>query len=229
MTAPLVAGTSARAVPVTPVATDGRDAWLAGQPEELRRWAESSGFRARHRELSLVADGRGRLARVLYGVERPDALWSYADLPRRLPAGRYRIDARLGVAGATAAATGWALGGYAFDRYRKERPERPPALVWPRGADRARVAATVAAVSLVRDLINTPAADMGPSQLAAAARRLGREFGARVAVTTGDALLRRNYAAIHAVGRASAEAPRLIDLRWGDPRAPRVTVVGKGV
>ncbi len=229
MTAPLVAGTSARAVPVTPVATDGREAWLAGQPEELRRWAETSGFRAGRRELSLVADGRGRLARVLYGVERPDALWSYADLPRRLPAGRYRIDARLGAAGATAAATGWALGGYAFDRYRKERPERPPALVWPRGADRARVAATVAAVSLVRDLINTPAADMGPSQLAAAARRLGREFGARVAVTTGDALLRRNYAAIHAVGRASAEAPRLIDLRWGDPRAPRVTVVGKGV
>lgn len=229
MTAPLVAGTAARAVPITPVAADGLDAWLAAQPAELRRWAESSGFRAERRQLSLVADGRGRLARALYGVDRPDALWSYADLPRRLPAGRYRIDAALDAAGATAAATGWALGGYRFDRYRKAPPEGRRALTWPRGADRARVEATVAAVTLVRDLINTPAEDMGPSQLAAAARRLGREFGARIAVTAGDALLRRNYAAIHAVGRASDDAPRLIDLRWGNPRAPKVTVVGKGV
>ena len=229
MTAPLAARASARTVPVTPVETAVFEAWLAGETDAMRQWVATSGFDAAPGKVSLVAGPDGRLARVLAGVERHDGLWSYAGLPRRLPAGSYRIDARMDKAAATAAAIGWALGGYRFERYRSAAKAKPPALVWPAGADRARAVAVVDAVSLVRDLINTPAEDMGPSELAAAARRLGRRFGARVRVTAGGALLRDNYPAVHAVGRASDDAPRLVDLRWGRAGDPGVTVVGKGV
>ena len=104
-----------------------------------------------------------------------------------------------------------------------------PALVWPAGADRAHVRAAAEATTTVRDLINTPAGDMGPAELAAAAHRIAKTKGAEIAEIKGSALLRQGYPTVHAVGRASANAPRLIDLRWGRADAPRVTLVGKGV
>ncbi len=229
MTASLTARATARTVPITPVETAVFEAWLAGEPDAVRQWVNTAGFEAAPGKISLVAGPDGRLARVLAGVERHDGLWSYAGLPGCLPAGSYRIDARMDAAAATAAATGWALGGYRFERYRSAGKGKLPTLVWPAGADRNRTDAVVTAVSLVRDLINTPAEDMGPSELAAAARRLGRRFGARVRITAGAALLRDNYPTVHAVGRASDDPPRLIDLRWGRAGDPRVTVIGKGV
>ncbi len=135
----------------------------------------------------------------------------------------------MSVAGATAAATGWALGGYRFERYKSTKARKLPTLVWPARADKARANAMAESISLVRDLINTPAEDMGPSELAAAARALGRSHKADVKVITGDALLKQNYPTIHAVGRASDDAPRLIDLTWGRKSDPKVTLVGKGV
>jgi len=125
------------------------------------------------------------------------------------------------------AALGWGLAAYEFTKYRKAKLDRPD-LVWPANADSAHVRHTLDATALVRDLINTPAEDMGPSELASAARSLGRRFGVRTRVITGDALLKANYPMIHTVGRASDDAPRLIDMRWGS-RGPRVTLVGKGV
>jgi leucyl aminopeptidase len=126
------------------------------------------------------------------------------------------------------AALGWALAAYRFTRYRAGEDMQAD-LVWPSACDRAAVESAALATYLVRDLINTPASDMGPGELAAAARKLGRDFGARCRVVAGPALLRDNYPAIHAVGRASSRAPRLVDLTWGDRRAPKVTLVGKGV
>jgi leucyl aminopeptidase len=123
---------------------------------------------------------------------------------------------------------GWALATYRFGRYRKHEGSFPT-LVWPGGCDRAGVERAASATFLVRDLINTPAADMGPEELAAAARTLADGHGARFAVIVGDELQVRNYPAVHAVGRASSRAPRLIDLQWGDESNPRVTLVGKGV
>jgi len=129
---------------------------------------------------------------------------------------------------ATRAALGWALDTYVFDRYREK--VRPSAeLVWPARADRAAVLRRAGGVGLVRDLVNTPSADMGPAELAAAARKLAREFKARCGITVGGDLLKKGYPMIHAVGRASDRAPRLIDLTWGRPRDPKVTLVGKGV
>jgi len=203
------------------------EAWLKRQPERLRRWVAGSRFEARPGTQLVVPGEDGAPSRVLLGVEDGPDIWSWGALPMTLAEGRYRIDARLGAEKASRAALGWALGSYAFTRYRK--PKRKAAqLVWPEAADRKAVARIADATFLVRDLVNTPAEDMGPGELAEAAVKVARAHGARTQVIVGDALLKRNYPTIHAVGRASSRSPRLIDLRWGT-RGPRITLVGKGV
>ncbi|MEK9831340.1 MAG: leucyl aminopeptidase family protein, partial [Rhodospirillaceae bacterium] len=154
-------------------------------------------------------------------------VWAWSTLAAGLPAGSYRIAGRVAKTVAHDAALGWGLAAYEFTRYRPAKLTRPD-LVWPTGADRTAVREMLDATALLRDLINTPAEDMGPSELAGEARKVARRFKARMQVTTGDALLKANYPMIHTVGRASDDAPRLIDMRWGT-RGPRVTLVGKGV
>lgn len=165
---------------------------------------------------------------MLAGIDAAD-FWAYGGLPASLPPGDYHIDADLDRETATRAALGWALGTYAFTRYKSGNGKTFATLAWPERADRAEVERIATATYLVRDLINTPASDMGPEELAQAAETLGDEFNAKVKVIVGDDLLKKNYPAIHAVGRASTRAPRLIDLTWGDKDAPGVTLVGKGV
>jgi leucyl aminopeptidase len=217
----------ARAVPLTPLAATELDGWREGQPAAVAAWTRNTGFAAEPGSLCLLPGAEGALERVLAGVDPDEGPWAGAGLPSALPPGVYRIDPPLPPRRATELALGWALGSYAFSRYKKEEP-RFATLVWPKGADRAAVGRAASAIRLVRDLINTPAGDMGPAELAGAARRLARAHKARVSGVTGDQLLKKHYPAIHAVGRASARAPRLIDLRWG-AKGPRVTVVGKGV
>ncbi|MBT5049616.1 MAG: leucyl aminopeptidase family protein [Rhodospirillaceae bacterium] len=220
----------ARTIPIIPIETAVFAAWLKKQPAAIKRWVESAGFTAQAGEVSLVAGKDGALSSVLLGVEDHQGLWAYAALPESLPEGRYRIDAVLEKEGATNAAIGWALGCYRFERYKsKKKTAKWPGLVWPRNCDKGAVRRTVDAIGLVRDLINTPAEDMGPAELATAARRLARTHKAKARVIVGDALLKQNYPTIHAVGRASVNAPRLIDLTWGRRDAPKVTLVGKGV
>jgi len=146
----------------------------------------------------------------------------------RPPAGPYRIDGALPPPAAGRAALGWALGTYAFARYREPR-NAFATLVWPEGCDRDAVERAAGATFLVRDLINTPASDLGPGQLADAAMTLASGHGADCRVIAGDDLLAEGFPAIHAVGRASSRAPRLVDLVWGAAAAPKVTLVGKGV
>ena len=229
MTASFKTKADSKTIPVTPIEHAVFDAWLKKEPAAIQAWVKSSGFTAKPGQISLVAGKDGKLSRVLFGVKDHDGFWDYAPLPTALPEGSYRIDARMSAAGATAAATGWALGGYRFERYKSTKSKKLPTLVWPARADKARANAMAESISLVRDLINTPAEDMGPSQLAAAARTIGRGHKADVKVITGDALLKQNYPTIHAVGRASDDPPRLIDLRWGRKSDPKVTLVGKGV
>ncbi len=221
--------TDRNTIPIVPIEKPVLAAWLKSQPATMRRWVASSSFSAEPGSVSLVAGVDGRLKQVLLGTDAHDGFWSYAGLPDRLPQGKFRIDALLERKAATGAALGWALACYEFGRYRNSRDKIFPTLVWPQNCDRAAVRRAAAATHLVRDLINTPADDMGPAELAAAARRVARAHGARVQVITGNALLKRNYPTIHAVGRASDRAPRLIDLHWGPAGAPRVTLVGKGV
>jgi leucyl aminopeptidase len=219
----------ADSVPLTPVTKDGLEGWLSTQPASVRTWISGTGFKGEPGKTALLPGPEGGLARVLVGTEATADLWAYGGLPASLPAGGYHIDADLDREAATRAALGWALGCYAFTRYKSGNGKTFATLAWPERADREAVERTATATYLVRDLINTPANDMGPAELAAAAEALGAEFDAKVKVIVGDDLLKKNYPAIHAVGRASTRAPRLIDLTWGDKDAPQVTLVGKGV
>lgn len=223
------------AVPVTPVCDSGFAAWQAGQPDAVRRWVTASGFKPKPGRVHLVPAPDGGLAGVVLGVGGDDALWDWGVLPGALPPGDYRLQAQPNGArvDGTRAALGWALGAYRFDRYKTATGDGQPAprLMWPADADQGAVLRAAEATWLARDLINTPASDMGPADLAAAAAALALRFGATCRVIEGDDLLAENYPAIHAVGRAAAprRAPRLIDLRWGGEAAPKVTLVGKGV
>jgi leucyl aminopeptidase len=193
-------------------------------------FADAAGFEPKSGRHLLLPGGRG-LGGVLFGLEGAgDAkdVFLPGRLPQLLPDGVYRFanephDARL-------AALAFALGSYKFTRYRKAEP-RAIALDPPQNLDRDELQRIVEGVTLARDLINTPANDLGPAQLEQAARELAARHGASVDAVVGDDLLNRNFPLIHAVGRAAAAhaAPRLIDMRWGDARHPRVTLVGKGV
>jgi len=145
-----------------------------------------------------------------------------------LPAGTWKLG-DTGAVSPTDAAVAIGLGTWRFERYRSNKGKPGPKVVWPAGADKARVSAIVDSVCLARDLITTPSSDMGPAELAAAVQALGKTHKAKVSVIVGDDLLKKNYPMVHAVGRASSRAPRLIDLTWGKASDPKVTLVGKGV
>ncbi|MBI2240521.1 MAG: leucyl aminopeptidase family protein [Magnetospirillum gryphiswaldense] len=218
-------------VGLIPLKKSDLDAWLETQPEPGRAWTAAHSFTGEAGQTLSMPAPDGSIAAVLVGMAEDDDPWAFAALPAKLAPGTYAIVPALPAKAATWAAQSWALATYAFGRY-KARPARDwPRLVWPEHADRALVARTVTATALVRDLINTPAADLGPAELATAAEVAAADFGARVKVVVGDGLIAENYPAIHAVGRAAAAGrqPRLVDLLWGDDNHPKLTLVGKGV
>jgi leucyl aminopeptidase len=199
----------------------------------IASWLRANGFRGeRHRVLPIPAADGEMLGAVL-GLGRvasPTDLspWHAAGLPDRLPAGRWFLADAHSPDVATRIALGWALGRYRYERYRRLPPAARPLLVLPTGADLTYVARAAEADALARDLVNTPAADLGPVELAASIAAVASRYGARYRELTGEQLLAERFPAIHAVGRAAAAAPRLAELRWGTS-GPRVTLVGKGV
>ncbi|EAQ03756.1 cytosol aminopeptidase family protein [Pseudooceanicola batsensis HTCC2597] len=219
------------ALPLHVVASDDLEDWAASQNGTVGTWVKAAGFRAGLGEVLLVPDGNGApvLAVAGYGTadQRARTRFALAGAAASLPEGSYRLVG--GPDGATLdeECLGWLLAGYAFDRYRAQSGAKAR-LVAPEGVDASRLEAIAAGEALTRDLINTPASDMGPDQLEDAAAGLAAEFGARFEVTSGEDLLKKNFPMIHAVGRASARAPRLLDLAWGDA-GPMLTLVGKGV
>jgi len=215
-------------VPITPVTADDRARWTAALDDAGRRWVAATDFTGEAGKAALLPDGAGGLARVLVGVAPGETLWALAVLPDTLPEGSYRLDPEPDSRAASRMALGWALACYAFTRY-KARPRGFARLVWPKSADRGLVERLARGIGLARDLINTPAEHMGPAELAGAAEDLAGRHGARFRAIIGDDLLAENYPMIHAVGRASARAPRLADFTWGDAAAPKLTLVGKGV
>jgi leucyl aminopeptidase len=220
----------AGAVPITALTKAGLAAWRESAPAKERDWAAATGFTGEAGKLALVPDKSGKLGRVLAGASEDEAaMWALAGLSETLPEGTYRLERGPEGADPTRLALGWALGTYAFTLYRDKKKEQRARLVWPEGADRGLAERLANAICLARDLINTPASDLGPAELAEAAVVVAENAGAKHRVITGDALLAENYPTIHAVGRASSRAPRLVDIIWGDERAPKVTLVGKGV
>ncbi|SDD32101.1 leucyl aminopeptidase [Paracoccus isoporae] len=197
-----------------------------------RGWAEACGFDGSAGQLCLLSDGSGGLAGALFGMGKPDGKagrerFFLAKAAVALPEGAWRIETWPDGVDRSEAALAWLLAQYAFGRYRKADGAKAR-LVPPEGVDAPRLIAMAEAEFLTRDLINTPASDMGPDALEEAARALAGRHGFAVEVIAGDDLLDRNFPMIHAVGRASAQAPRLIELRRGES-GPALTLVGKGV
>jgi leucyl aminopeptidase len=220
------------AVPIALLTPKSFAGWLKTAPARLKRWARAVHFRAEAGAVLTAPGPDGRIARVAFVQPDGAGPWDYARLPAKLPPGAYRLENETVRTDADALALGWALAAYDFNRYRsKKKTANGAVLVWPKAADRDAVTRAAEATYLIRNLVNTPANDMGPGELARAARALARRHRARVSEIVGAALLKKDYPAVHAVGRAAADAraPRLIDLAWGRAGAPRVTLVGKGV
>ncbi|WP_137110829.1 M17 family metallopeptidase [Rhodobacter sp. SY28-1] len=207
--------------------------FLNGPGAPWAGWLQASGFEAGLGEVRLLPAADGSVAGAVAGygtaAARRRLRFGLAKAVAGLPSGDWQLSGTLDGLEKTEAALAWLLSGYRFDRYRPGRkPAARPRLVCPEGVNPARLIAMAEGEALTRDLINTPAEDMGPAELEAAMAALATEFGASFDAIRGEDLLARNFPMIHAVGRASPRAPRLLDLRWGTA-GPRLTLVGKGV
>jgi len=229
--APRFAPPSPEALPLHVVSPDSLDGWLERQPGPTAGWVRHAGFAAAPGATLLLPDAEGRPAGALIGrgseAQRVRSRFDVGAAVATLPEGAWAFGHGLAAEDAAEAGLGYLLACYRFTRYR-EGPPAAARLVAPAGVDTAQLEAIAAGEWLTRDLINTPASDMGPAELEAAARELAEETGAAISVTTGEALLDANLPMIHAVGRASPRAPRLVDMRWGSD-GPTLTLVGKGV
>ena len=222
--------TSTAAVPITFATKSTWEAISATLPATARQFAKANAFTAKPGQYLALPEADGTLAHVLFGLEDDSKEWRDlfrpGQLPGLLPTGIYRFansphDTRL-------ATLAFALGSYRFNRYRNN--DAPAArLVPPDGIDVQEITRMAEGAALARDLINTPANDMGPVELAQAAQALAEKHNAKYSCIIGDDLLTQNFPLIHAVGMASSRAPRLIDMTWGNASHPKVTLVGKGV
>ena len=239
------ADTSGNSVPIWLIADQTQLESIGAIDRAQRAWLANQGFKSQRRMPVLLPAADGRIAGVVVGAARDGTSHSAATdpmtrpeliaglLPPLLPPGRYHFETAF--ADPQLAAVAWGLGAYRFRRYKSGAADAPlPQLVLPPNVDRATVATIVEGTALGRDLINTPASDMGPAEIEEATRKLATSHGAKVTSVVGDDLLAENFPLIHAVGRASPRAPRLVDLTWSPPGShkdplPKVTLVGKGI
>ena len=210
------------------VSVGGHKTWLKNQTPVTRAWLETALKDVKAGSHAILPATDGSIRRVIAIVADQPTLWDIATLPYALPVGAYKIESKLDSDALFRLCLGWGLGAYKFTRYRAAK--RPAAqLVLPASIDAKLLNAMVSAQSLGRDLINTPADDLGPPELAQAAVSLAKRYGSKARVIKGEALLRENFPLVHAVGRAANKPPHLIDFTWGNDKHPKVTLVGKGV
>jgi leucyl aminopeptidase len=220
---------SSSALPVQIVGQPRWRAWLKEQSATRRGWVESLGIAGKAGDLVVLPGRDGKAAGAVLVVSATSTLWDYGALATRLPVGTWRLEGNTAPVSPTDAAVAIGLGAWKFERYRSNKAKAGVKMLWPEGADKARARAMIESICLARDLITTPSSDMGPAELAAAAEALAKKHGAVCKIVVGDDLLEQNWPMVHAVGRASARAPRLIDIAWGHDGDPKVTLVGKGV
>jgi len=226
-------GADQRVIPIYLVGSAEADDFLASLAPEAARWAALNEFTGKLGQALRVPNGKGGLDCVLIGwgdtQARSRDRFHIGDFARTAPRGAYRLATALDEDEADEAALGWFLGRYRFGKYKARGEETAADLIAPDSVDPARLVRIVEGVFMTRDLINIPASDLGPEALAGTCEKLATRHGAKLDVTIGDDLLAANLPMIHAVGRAGAQAPRLIDMRWGDGDHPALTLVGKGV
>ncbi len=218
------------ALPLYALTPASLDDALAGPLEMHAKWLKASGFAAASGKLHLLPGADGAVAGAVFGLGANDDPFACAALPAALPQGSYAFAVRPPGCDGNKLALSWAMGTYTFSRFKsQDKAKVHPRLVWPDDADRPHVARLAYALFMARDLVNTPANEMGPVELAQAAERVARAHGAVFSAIEGRDLIAQNYPMIWGVGAGSSRLPRLIDLRWGAPSHPRVTLVGKGV
>jgi leucyl aminopeptidase len=230
MSEAVVSATDEPAIPIRLVSAGASEAAIDALPPGLKAQAKVAKFRGKAGETAVLIDESGP-ALVLAGIGDGAAASPLRALPARLPAGLYALEPGAGGPPGADVALAFALGAYRFDRYRQARGEAGARLAAPEGVDLPELRAVAHACALARDMINTPAADMGARQIETIAREVAEAFGASISVVVGDDLLTAGYPAVHAVGRAATpeRAPRMIELTWGEPGLPLVALVGKGV
>ena len=231
----LVTAPEGAGIPLWLATDSGYAALLQSLPPMQAAWVQAQGFGSERHRLQLLPDSTGAVAGAVLGLGTSKSvdelsLWDAAPLSERLPAGTYRLATPVSAHAATQFALGWLLGSYRLTRYRSAppKPSIANALIAPRGADLRYAHAAAQAMGWARDLINAPANQLGPEELATAALELVAQYAGEAVVHSGETLT-REYPLIAAVGAASARAPRLIDCRWRRAGAARVTLVGKGV
>ena len=221
----------AASIPLFIINSENLSDWLSSQPDHVVAWLNTMGFTAKLGETCLVPDPSGAALLVAFGygtkAARSRGRFHLAHAANSLPAGTYHLETDLKGEALEEAAFGWLLSNYRFSRYSNQKPAEAK-LKSPSGIDVDKIEIMVAGEVLTRDLINTPASDMGPDELEYAFLALATNHGAKANVIAGDDLLAQNLPMIHAVGRASNRSPRLLDMKWGET-GPTLTLVGKGV
>jgi leucyl aminopeptidase len=227
---PLLATSNENSLPIWLVTESTWSTVSSQLPKVAQGFAKAQGFDGKAGSHCLLPDEDGNLFGVVFGLANDNAkqrdLFAVGKLPTILPDGIYRFETD--APDATLATLAWILGSYSFTRYRK-RNEKSVRLLAPKGVDAEEVTRIANAVFRSRDLVNTPTSDLGPDGIEAAARQIAEAHGATFTSIVGDDLLKQNFPMVHAVGRAAATPPRLIDFTWGNANAPRITLVGKGV
>ena len=225
-------------IPLIPVTTSGLEAFLAEQTELVVNWVRNNEFTAKPHTHCLVPDESGNTAMVLFGIHDEadssdndaEKIWAISNLAKKLPVAVYELKSKWDEAQQVQAMIGWGLGAYNFDFFKKDfLDQKPTALLKVKEAFLDTINAYVDAFTLVRDLVNTPANHMMPEDLAELTKELSQQHSAQFSEVVGDDLLKENFPAIHAVGRASDHPPRLIKLEWGNKNDPLISLVGKGV
>jgi len=227
----ILAAAEGPATPVEAIRTGAWDAYVANAPAAVKAAAALGKFTAKAGQVLLVPTADGAVERVLTGLGEADGAMALRAVSAKVPAGDYRFAALPDGIDPAQAALAWSLGTYRFDRYKQKRADPAPRLAAPDGVDVDEVRHVAHATALARDMVNTPANDMGPRQVASIAHEIAELYGASFDVIVGEALLEENYPAVHAVGRAAVpeRAPRMIEIAWGEEGRPLVAIVGKGV
>lgn len=219
----------AAALPLHGVLEAEYAAWLAAADDSIRAQCQAQRFEGRRYSVATWVDRSGQPAGAVVGLRSHDDLWALGNLPYALPARSYVLAGALPAAVRERLTLGFVLGAYQFTRYKPKAVRASAQLVEADGQVRSQILRVAAAVHGARDFVNTPTEDLGPAHLEAAVAALAQSHGAQMQAIVGSALQEQNFPAIHAVGRASHRAPRLIELNWGDERHPRVAILGKGV
>lgn len=214
-------------IPLIPVASNDFDAWLPEQDEKTRNWLEQNHFTAKDSDFCAIPDATGKVEKIIFGYSDNEHIrWALGNISSALPEGNYHLQGDLSAEQIDALAVGWALGQYSFEV--KEKPEKKHyALLYIENLE--PVLAVVDAINLVRDLINTPANRMMPEDLSRATQKLAKRFAADFSEVADPEILKTEYPAIYAVGKASSHSPRLLRLQWGKQDHPHLCLIGKGV